>query len=183
MSPRPPSDTALRVADLRANGNHGFNVRPDKDELAKIAVELDLSAIRKLTFEGQLNPVGKTDWRLTARLGATIVQPCVATLEPVMTRIDVDVERTFVTEYDDPDEPEVEMTQDETTEPLGAWIDPALVMQEALVLAAPDYPRKDATEAGEMIFTKPGEAPMTDQDARPFAGLAGFKEQLEKDEE
>lgn len=179
MSPRPPSDTAMRVADLRANGDHGFNLRPNKDELTHIAAALDLSTIRKLSFEGHLKPVGKTDWRLSARLGATIVQPCVVTLEPVMTRIDIDVVRTFVAEFDDPDEPEVEMTEDETTEPLGAWIDPALVMQEVLALAAPDYPRKDAVEAGELIFTKPGEAPMTDQDARPFAGLAGFKEQLE----
>ena len=183
MSPRPPSGTAMRVADLRANGDHSFSLRPQKPEMAEIAAALEFSAIRKLTFDGQLNPVGKTDWRLTGRLGATIVQPCVVTLDPVTTRIDVDVERTFVTEYEDPDDEEVEMTVDDTFEPLGDWIDPFVVMTEALALAAPDYPRKDSAELGEAVFTKPGEAPMTDKDARPFAGLADFKAQLENDED
>ena len=46
---------------------------------------------------------------------------------------------------------------------------------------APDYPRKDAVELGQMIYTKPGDAPMTDEDARPFAGLADLQAKLKKD--
>jgi uncharacterized metal-binding protein YceD (DUF177 family) len=72
------------------------------------------------------------------------------------------------------------MTDEDTIEPLGAWIDPAQIMQEALVLAAPDYPRQPGAEAGELVYTKPGDAPMTDEDAKPFAGLADLKAQLEQ---
>lgn len=179
----PPSDSALRVADLSQNAAVPFALRPNAAALAEIAMALDLSAVRKLSFEGELRAIGKTDWRLTARLGATVVQPCVVTLEPVTTRIDKNVERQFVADYANPEDPEVEMPEDDTTEALGPWIDPAQVMQEALALAVPDYPRKEGAELGQMVYTKPGAAPMTDEDARPFAGLADLKAQLEKDSE
>ena len=183
MTRTPPSDTALRVADLSQNAQHAFALRPDAAALTQIATTLELSALRKLTFVGRVEPVGKTDWRLRARLGATVVQPCVVTLEPVTTRIDQDIERQFIADYADPEDPEVEMPADETSEALGAWIDPAAVMQEALALALPDYPRKTDAALGSVIHTKPGEAPMTDEDARPFAGLANLKAQLDNGED
>lgn len=181
MTKTPPSDSALRVADLSQNTSLPISLRPEAAVLAQIADALELSALRKLSFEGQLRPVGKTDWRLSARLGATVVQPCVVTLEPVTTRIDRQVERQFIADYTDPEDPEVEMPEDETSEALGIWIDPAQVMQEALALAVPDYPRKEGAELGQMVYTEPGQTPMTDEDARPFAGLADLKAQLEKD--
>lgn len=183
MTQTSPSKSALRVADLSQNTTVPFALRPNATALAEIVASLELTALRKLSFEGQLRPIGKTDWRLTGRLGATVVQPCVVTLEPVTTRIDKNIERQFVADYADPEDPEVEMPEDETTEALGEWIDPALVMQEALALAMPDYPRKEGAELGQMVYTTPGEVAMTDEDARPFAGLADLKAQLEKDSE
>ncbi len=180
MSKLPPSDSALRVADLSQNTPVTFLIRPEPAHLAVITQALGLTALRKLSFEGHLRAVGKTDWRLSGRLGATVVQPCVVTLEPVTTRIDKDIERQFIADYADPEDPEVEMPEDETSEALGVWIDPDAVMQEALALALPDYPRKDGAELGQMVYTKPGDVPMTDEDARPFAGLAGLKAQLDK---
>ncbi|MGC1498170.1 MAG: DUF177 domain-containing protein [Sulfitobacter sp.] len=180
MSRTPPTETALRVADLSQTADNSFALRPDAAKLAEIATTLDLSSLRKLSFVGRIVPSGNTDWKLEGRLGATVVQPCVITLEPVTTRIDADITRQFVHDYSDPDEPEAEMPEDESTERLGQWIDPALVMQEALTLRVPDYPRKDDVELGQMVYTKPGEAPMTDEDARPFAGLADLKDQLKK---
>ena len=178
----PPSSTALRAAELSQNTDNAFDLRPDAETTRALAEALELSALRKLSFVGRIVSMGKTDWQLEGRLGATVVQPCVVTLEPVTTRIDTNVLRRFVHEYSDPDEPEAEVPEDETSEPLGQWIDPAVVMHEALALALPDYPRKDAAELGQMVYTKPGEAPMTDEDARPFAGLADLKNQLKKDD-
>ncbi|MEW9918708.1 DUF177 domain-containing protein [Marimonas sp. MJW-29] len=181
MARNAPSDTALRVADLSQSAEHAFALKPDAEALAELARALDVTSLRKLRFEGRLRPLGKSDWMLEGKLGATVVQPCVVTLEPVTTRIDVDVTRRYLRDYKDPDEPEAEMPEDDTAEPLGAWIDPGQVMEEALALAIPDYPRKDAAELGQMVYTKPGEAPMTGEDAKPFAGLAAFKDKLEKD--
>lgn len=182
MSAKPPSTTALRVADLPTKSATAFALRPDRETLDAIARELDLSGVRKLSFEGEITALGRSDWQLRGTLGATVVQPCVVTLEPVTTRIDTDVTRQFVADFQEPDDPEVEMVDDTTTEPLGPWIDPAAVMIEALALAAPDYPRKDDAELGQMVYTKPGDAPMTDDDAKPFAGLAGLKSALDKDD-
>ncbi|MEM9968567.1 MAG: DUF177 domain-containing protein [Pseudomonadota bacterium] len=173
------TDTALRVSGLSTTTPNAFCLRPSKDVLEQIARDLSLSALRKLSFEGHITARGKADWEMTARLGATVTQACVVTLDPVITRIDIDVRRLFVTDFHVPDETEVEMPEDDSIEPLTAWIDPAAVMQEALALAVPDYPRQDAAELGQMVYTKPGETPMTDQDARPFASLADFKRKLE----
>lgn len=181
MSRTPPSPSALRVGDLNQNTKTAFALRPDADHLSAIAVELDLTALRKLSFEGHVAAAGAQDWQLIGRLGATVVQPCVVTLEPVTTRIDADVTRLFMASPDLPDdEVEAEMPDDDRVEALGQWIDPAQVMIEALALEVPDYPRKDDAHLGQMVYTKPGEAAMTDEDARPFAGLAALKDQLDK---
>ncbi len=180
MAQPAPSSKAIRVADLSNRGETPFSIRPTAEEMAEIAASLELSALRKLSFEGGLGPLGKSDWKLKGRLGATVVQPCVVTLEPVTTRIDVDVGRQFIQDYEEPSELESEMPDDETVEALGAWIDLELIMTEALSIAVPDYPRKDAAELGQMVYTEPGQDPMTDEDAKPFAGLAALKSQMEE---
>lgn len=173
---------ALRVADLPQTAPTPFELVPGTEARAALAAELGLSALRKLRFSGRIRTSGKRDWLLEGHLGATVVQPCVVTLEPVTTRIETDVRRLFLARMPETEAPEVEMTEDDTTEPLGAWIDPAAVMAEALSLALPLYPRKDDAELGQAVYTEPGKAPMRDEDARPFAGLAGLRDALKKDE-
>lgn len=179
-----PNKTALRVAELSSNGPTPFELRPAKSACAALAEALEFDALRKLSFTGSLRPLGERDWEMRAQLGATVVQPCVATLEPVTTRIDTVVTRRFLHDMTVPEESEAEMPQDDTVEPLPDWIDPAAVMAEALALAAPDYPRKDGAEVGSVQVTEGGKAPLQDEDLRPFAGLADLKAQLEdkKDE-
>ena len=172
--------TALRVSDLAQNTPTRFDVRPDASAMRALADELGLKGLRKLSFVGQIQAHGKRDWLLTARLGATVVQDCVVTLEPVTTRIDTDVRRTYLANMPEPESEESEMPEDDTIEPLGSIIDPAEVMAESLALAVPLYPRIDGAEAGENVFAEPGVAPMKDEDARPFAGLADLRDALKK---
>jgi uncharacterized metal-binding protein YceD (DUF177 family) len=181
MSPTPPNTTSLRVASLSQTAPTPFALRPDAPELAALAETLGISGLRKLSFEGTVRPLGDTDWQLKGRLGATATQPCVVTLDPVTTRIDTDVERTFLQDFVDIDAPEAEVPEDDSVEPLGIWIDPAAVMREALALALPEYPRKQTAEPAIIRVTEPGKKPMSDEEARPFAGLAAFKQQLEND--
>jgi uncharacterized metal-binding protein YceD (DUF177 family) len=178
-----PSATALRVAGLSQSSDNTFELHPDAGEMAELAAKLDLSSLKKLRFEGRVVAQGSRDWRLEARLGATVVQPCVVTLDPVTTRIDTDVVRQYLQDYEEPDEPEAEMPEDETLEPLGAWIDPWQVMVESLALAVPDYPRKGEAELGQMVYTEPGEAPMTDEDAKPFAGLSALRKSMDENDD
>ncbi|MCC5988012.1 MAG: DUF177 domain-containing protein [Pararhodobacter sp.] len=172
----------MRVADLSPHRAHRFHLRPDAPARARLAGELGLLALRKLDFRGDLRAEGRQDWRLEAALGATVVQPCVISAEPVSTRIDITVTRLFR-----PPPPEdtgqgalpeeMEMPEDDSIEPLGAVIDPGAVMAEALALALPDYPRAPGAGLGEQGFvvTPPGAAPTEPERKNPFAALEALK--------
>jgi len=177
-----PTTQPFRVADLAQNRSTAFELRPDAAELSALAEELGLLGLRKLSFSGQIAGQGRRDWVLTGQLGATVVQPCVVTLEPVTTRIDTEVTRTYLAEMPEPEGEEVEMPEDDTQEQLGSVIDPGQVMVEALALALPLYPRKEGVGSGDASFAGPGITPMTDEEAKPFAGLAALRDSLKKEE-
>jgi uncharacterized metal-binding protein YceD (DUF177 family) len=180
MSQNAPSATTYRVADLPQNRPTVFEIRPPAETLAGLAADLDLIAIKKLTFSGEIHSFGKNDWELVGTLGATVSQPCVVTLDPVITRIDENIERRFLANMPDliTEDNEVEMPEDEDAEPLKSEIDLLLVIQEALALNIPQFPRAAGAELKESVFTEAGKKAMTDEDARPFAGLAALRNSL-----
>ena len=77
------------------------------------------------------------------------------------------------------DAAELEMSQDDTIDPLPETLDLAQVMIEALSLALPPYPRSACAALGKIAVTAPGLTPMSDDDAKPFAGLGALRESLE----
>ncbi|MCB1339764.1 MAG: DUF177 domain-containing protein [Pseudooceanicola sp.] len=174
-----PGLPVFRVADLDQNAPTPFDLRPDAATTAALAEELGLLGLRKLSFAGQIAAAGSRDFVLTGTLGATVVQPCVVTLDPVTTRIDTAVRRTYLANMPEVTGDEVEMPEDDTQEPLPAVIDPAAVMAEALALALPLYPRKADAALDEANFAEPGTEALTDETAKPFAGLAGLRDRLE----
>lgn len=176
-------NTAFRVADLPQNRPTTFDLSPDAATLETLAHELDIKGLRKLRFIGKISTKGRRDWQLSATLGVTVLQDCVVTLEPMTTRIDEKVERFYVSDFSEPDDPEREMDEDERIEPLGATIDPYQVMVESLALLIPPYPRKPDAELGEAVFSQPGVTPMRDEDTKPFAGLAALKSQLNSEDD
>lgn len=176
---------ALRVAELPTGASVPFDIEPDAALLAAMAEKLGVVALRKVTFRGKLAPLGRRDWQLNAELGATALQQCVATLDDVTSRVDVPVERHFLSDMPRPEEldatPEdgVEMPDDDHEEPLGEVIDLGRVLIEALALALPDYPRKEDAEPVSTVVAPPGETPLSDSDLKPFAGLADLKAKLQ----
>lgn len=173
-------EAMIRVADMAKARPVPFDLVPAAAALGALAERLGLGDLRKVRFRGVLEPAGRADWRLRARLGATVVQPCVVTLAPVTTRIDEDVERMFLADPPPLPEGEVEMPQDDGTEPLPEVIDLGAVLAEALALAVPPYPRAEGAALDDAQFTAPGATPMTDDDARPFAGLGALRDRLGK---
>ena len=174
-----PWSNTLRVADLARKKDTSFDLQPDANLRALIAAELDLSGIKKLRLTGKLIPFGNKDWRLVAEIGATIVQPCVVSLEPVTTRIDETVERNFLTEVPEFDAgSEVEMPEDDSSELLTTEIDLGAIMVEALALAIPPYPRAEGAEIAESRFAEPGKTPLTDEETKPFAALGSLRDKL-----
>lgn len=149
---------------------------------AAIAAALDIRGLRKFSFAGELRPEGRRDWILQAKLGATVVQDCAITLDPVTTRIDEDVTRRYLAEMPEPSGLEVEMPEDDTIEPLGVEIDPSAVALEALLLALPAFPRATGAELapeGELRAAPAGADPAElDTRPKPFAALAALRDKL-----
>ena len=170
-------ETVLRLSDLRRRGGARFALAPDEAARAGMARALDVLALPALRFEGRVEPQGDEDWRLEGRLDARVVQSCVVTLEPVESAVSEPVERLYLAAWTEPEDAEVEMPE-EDREPLPAAIDLLAVAREALALALPPYPRAPGVELGEAVFAAPGAAPLTDADARPFAGLAALRDRL-----
>ena len=159
-----PQPERLRVAHLNPRAPTRFSLVPDAARCAAIADELGISALPRLSLEGEIRAEGGDAWALTGRLRARVTQPCVVTLKPVKTTLDEEVERHYSPHATQPEGDEVEMP-DDTLEPLGQFIDLAAVMIEELALALPEYPRAEGAE-----FEAAPEEPIPDT-RRPFEGL------------
>lgn len=185
-----PFSHEIVMAELPSRKESRVTLVPEAADLAAMTTALDLTALRKMRFEVTLAPMGKTDWHLTAQLGATVVQPCVVTLEPVTTRIEDKIERIYLaqgfetadTQTGGTQTNDIEIPDDDRLEPLSPTLDLGALAVEALALALPAYPRAADAALKEAVFTEPGKAPMTDKDARPFAGLAALRDQLKDPE-
>jgi len=177
---KPEFSHILRLNRLRRDGPHQLEVIPTDTERAALLELLGLIGLRKMRFTATLAPLDREGWTLDGTVGATVTQPCVATMEPVQTRLDVPVRRTYlpdVAEFALSEELEITADTSDELEPLGTGlIDLGVLATGELALALPSYPR--AAGAPE-----PEDAPAVDTDEthRPFAGLADLKAKLEKD--
>lgn len=171
----------VRLADMSARSTVPVLLEPDARGRAALAAALGIPAIRKFRLTGDIKPLGRRDWQFTFTLGATVVQDCVITLEPVTTRIDEDTRRTYLNDFELPEADDAEMPSDDTADPLPATLDLYDVALEALALALPPYPRAPGAELGSVVYSEPGTAPLTDEAARPFAGLADMRNALKPD--
>ena len=174
----------IRVATLLPNQVEAIELAPDAATRQFIGRDLDLLSLRKLRFSGALSPLGAIGWLLEGKLGATISQACIVSGDPVSARIDVPVTRHFLpddTEYEVGGE--TEMPADDSVEPLGETIDIGAIMLESLSLALPLYPRAPGVGPGDAQFSEVGKIPMSDADARPFAGLKSLHDKISGDDE
>lgn len=178
-SPMANQPTVLRLAEMPTRKSTPILYIPNAAAMAALAQEMGITALRKMRLEGTLQPVGNSDWRLDARLGATVVQPCVVSLVPVTTRIEEPVARQYISGWRFADESETEMDGDDVSEPLPATLDLAEIAAQTLALVVPPFPRADGATLEQANFAQPGTTPLTDEDVKPFAGLAALKAKLE----
>jgi uncharacterized metal-binding protein YceD (DUF177 family) len=174
---------SIPVASLNGRKPQSIKIELEAAQCEALAQYLGFAALRKVRFDGKLSPMGQADWELTGLLGATIVQPCSVTLAPVTTRIDERLRRVFIANWVEPDGDEVEMTVDETLEPLGQRIDLSDLLTEALALAAPDFPRATDAEmaaTGVLRAAPEGDSPLDDDAVKPFAALAALRDKLDR---
>lgn len=167
-----PAPHILRLADLPSRKPTRFALRPEEGARASLAAELGISGIERLGFTGALTPKGRSDWALEAALDARVVQTCVVTAEPVATDLTETVERIYIADLPEPEGDEVEMPEDDRVEALPDTLDLSAVMAEALSLSLPLYPRVPGASFGQIDHAAPGTEALTDETAKPFAGLA-----------
>ncbi len=167
----------IGLRQLRDLDEFAFDIAPTAEELPALARLLGTQAVRKLHFAGRLAPLPRGGWQLDGQLGATVIQTCVVTLDPVTTRIDQPVRRTWLPQ--DPSQAAeivVVPDEDDEIEPLGDRIDLGLVAIEALALALPPYPRKPGATFG--ATTAAGVEPIDESELKPFAALAALRGKL-----
>ncbi|MCP5073913.1 MAG: DUF177 domain-containing protein [Rhodobacteraceae bacterium] len=171
----------IRVADLPQGVRHHFDLVFTENMLAGARGNLELPDISKVRIVGDLEPEGRTNWMVMAKVGATITQTCVVTLAPVKTRIDEPVRRHYIANWQEPEgETEVEMDDDDAREPLGEIIDLEQIALEVVALSMPSYPRARDAALETTEFAAPGIVPLTDDDVKPFASLAALRDRLEQ---
>lgn len=173
QGPRP-----LKLAQLSRTGGHAFDLSPGAAPLAAMAEALGIRALRDIRFAGEITAEGKRDWRLEARLTGHATQTCRVTLGPAPTRIDEPVLRRYLADYTEPEGDDVEMPEDDTAEPLPEMLDLTAVLTEAIALALPAFPRAEGADLGEAVFAAPGVTPLSDDAAKPLAGLAALRARM-----
>ena len=172
----------LRISDIPKATVRPFDIAFTTSEMETVSGILSALSVKKMRIRGEISPSGSKDWILTAQVGATVTQSCVVSLKPVQTRVDVPVTLKYAADYQfNEDDSVSEMDPDENIEPLVDEIDLVIIAIEALALVLPDYPRLENATLETAIFTEPGAAPMTDDDAKPFASLASLKDKLTKE--
>ena len=184
-NPTPEFSRPRRLAQLQRAQVHDIDERATETEQAGVAALLDLLFLAKLRLHGRLEPVDDAGWRFEGVLGATATQACVVSLQPVKTRLDVTVQRTWLPPAADIGaiaEIELDAEALDDVEPLSDPLDLGLLAIEELALALPSYPRAEGVETGPVAATPPGAEPITGPE-KPFAVLAGLRDKLQRDGE
>lgn len=175
-----PISRRVTVARLSRRQPAPFGIEADAAELAALARFLDVPRVDRLSFEGEIAPVGDEGWEVRGRLIAELEQTCVVSLEPVPVRHDAAVQRLYLPEDRLPPVREVTLDPDEPDEPdaYATTIDPGQLAVESLALMLDPYPRAAGAEPERTTAEPPGAAPIEDEELNPFAGLADLKRRL-----
>lgn len=176
-----PFQRPFTVATLSRARAHGFDLRPEGEEAVKIASFLKIRSVADLRFKGDLTAQSQDAWRIDGRLTAKVTQDCVISLAPVVQIVDEIVVRPYVPEEDLATMSEVDLDPDSDDDPEAFTdvIDPGQLALEALALALDPYPRAEDAALDQTRFAPPGVVPLSEDDLKPFAGLAALKDKLE----
>lgn len=149
-------------------GPQRFALTADDTVRRNLAERFGIGTIKELSARGVLEPWRGEGARLSADLCATVVQSCVATLAPLETEIETQVDIRYAREADEAGDPE----DLDAPEPMtGDALDVGEELAQHLSLELDAYPRaNDAPEIRHVEDAPDGEAPGEDR-VRPFEGL------------
>ena len=165
-----------------------YSARANPAECEALTGRLDLLALSDFIVEADVQK-WRRGVRVTGTIKADVVQRCIVSLEPVPDQISESFDRGFLPEKDIVGETkpgqEVEIEDDDELgdlpDILGDTLDLGEIAAEALSLALNPYPRAEGQDPLDAQAAPPGETPMSDNDVKPFASLAAYREKLEKE--
>ena len=165
------SDFACRLPLDRIRDGERIDLVADEAECAAIAKRLDLISIERLEAHAVLAFDGR-EVRVSGRIRAALEQSCIATGEPVPTRIDEPFELTFLPEPGGRPDDEVELGPDEMDVVFhdGAAIEFGQAVADTLALVLNPYPRGPNADAALKAA-----GVLSEEQAGPFAMLARLK--------
>ena len=189
--PIPPEFSRFISCEKLPSGGKTFEIEASPEERIALVKRLPIDSLDFLTAEFSISPGGGGQILLTGRLRAAIRQTCVISLEPVVTDIDISIERTYsssATSYwgqeEEPDEegnsirggPTENMP--EPLEPLeNDGIDIGEVASEELAVEIDPFPRRAGAELSVNAHIT---AQHQGEEAKnPFAVLEKLKKKLE----
>lgn len=174
-----PYGHPVAVAHLSREAETPFDIAPGAEDLPAIATYLGVDLAAEIRLAGQIAPISGNGWQVIATVTGALTQPCIVTLDPVTQRIEEAVARRYVPMAEAVATTEIIVDHDDDSpDPLGEHIDLGALLLEELALHIDPYPRAENATLETRIFAAPGVAPMTDEDARPFAKLAALKDKL-----
>ena len=178
-------DAIIRRSDLNGQKPQPFDLQANETDCALMATALSVNGLRKLRLTGTLSATGPLEWVLQGTLGATVQQECVVTLAPVVTRIDTKILRRFVPQdqlipWEAGEEAELISNPDDSLEPLPESFELMEILQEALALEIPEYPRAAGAALGSVKSSPAGKTAVPEDPPKPFAELAALRAKMAK---
>ncbi len=180
MGAKPPFSYPVKVGNISANPVT-VKVSADDRERQELAEMWQVLEVKSLKAEVYLSRWKKDGVRVKGQVQAEIVQACVVTLEPVVSKIDEEFEQIFVPEGSklarvvakdaaemvlDPDGPDL------PEEFAGDSIDIGEAITEFAAMAIDPYPRKPGVEFSDHIEST---ADAKSDRPNPFAALKDWK--------
>ena len=182
ISDKFPQDSNLViVSQLSQNKIHKFSIKFENKDLSDYVNLLNLRRISKVTISGKIVAEGNKNWLLNAKIGASVTQGCVVTMEDVNTRIDQKILRHYYADYQSHEET---LTSEEDLDPdaeeIPHEINLLTLTMEAISIILNDFPRKDGIVIDPVLSAPKGVKPLTDDAVKPFAGLASLRDKLKE---
>ena len=146
----------------------------DADERQRLALALDLVAVKELRVSYQISPLSLGRYKLAGALKTLVEQTCVATLEPVAGEIEESFAATYWPATAMPQPQTGQVALDGEPEPeaiVDGKIDAGRVVFESLAAAIDPFPRLPGA-----TFEGPLSAPEGEKPESPFAVLASLKD-------
>ena len=160
-----------RLALAQIRDGERIDLVADEAERAGIAKRLGLLSIDRLEAHAVLERNGG-EVRATGRIKAALAQGCVASGEPLPTRVDEAFDLRFVPEPSGKPDDEVELDPEQLDVVFhdGAGIELGAAIADTLMLSLDPYPRGPNADAALQAA-----GVLSEEQAGPFAALAKWK--------